>query len=455
MSVQQEIRAEDRPVLQAPRPDEQPPRPVGREQPTVVLRGAGRGTTAVAAFALLAGLGALVVPVGAPLVELVYPDHPVVKALTQNGRALREAQQALATTNERLAGQTARIEAIEASLGSAAERISRLELGGKPAVPPAPLATAPADAAPAAPADATAADAPTTEEGRLGTLESHVNDLAARLGAMEPAVAIATKRIDTLDTLGSNGKTFSQRMDGVEAKMAETVAAVTDMGAQNKATGEQLAAVAPRFDEVAARQAAAEALITGIGQRLGTIEAAAATANGSHAALRLSVAILQLNNVVQTHRPFVRELAAVTKLWQRTPVNGELEVLTAHAERGVATVAELRDSFSVILAPKLRTLAEGGDRGFVDRMRGWVSSWIAPAAPQTAVANPVDLVVDATIEKLAEEDVRGAVDHLSRLDGAPATLATRWVVEAKSRIAIDRAMDTLLSMGLEDLGRTN
>lgn len=447
MSVQQEIRVEDRPVLQAPRPDDQPPRPLGWDKPTVVLRGAGRGTTAVAFFALLAGLGALVVPVGAPLVELAYPDNPVVKALTQNGRALRDAQQALATTNDRLAAQTARIEAIESNLSTAAERLSRIETGG------APPAAAPLSAAPAP--DAAAAEAPADADTRVAKLETHLNDLAARVGAMEPALSIATKRIDTLDTLGSNGKTFSQRVDEVEAKMAETAAAVADMGKQNAATAERLAAVAPRFDEVAARQAAAEALIVGLGQKLAGIESATNAANGSYASLRLSVAILQLSNMVQTHRSFTRELDAVTKLWQHSPVNSDIEVLAVHADRGVATVAELRDSFSVILAPKLRTMAEGGERGFLDRMRGWVSSWIAPATPQTALANPIDLVVDAAIEKLAEEDVRGAVDHLSRLDGAAATLATRWVVEAKSRIAIDRAMDSLLSMGLVDLSKTN
>lgn len=446
MSVH-ENRAEERPALQAPPPDDHPARVTSQDKPIVVLRGAGRGTTAVAAFALLAGLGALVVPVGAPLVELVYPDNPVVKALTQNGRALREAQQTLAATNDRLAAQTTRIEAIEASLAVAAERISRLEVGAKPA---ADTTAAPADATAASPAEPAAGD-----EGRLETLERHVGDLAARVGAVEPALAIATKRIDTLDTLGANGKTFSQRVDEVEAKMAATAASVDEVANQNKAVAEQVAAVGPRFDEVAARQVATDALIEGVGQRLGTIESAASTANGNQAALRLSVAILQLNNVVQTHRAFARELDAVGKLWPQSPVTGELEVLAAHAERGVATVAELRDSFSVILAPKLRSLAEGGERGFFDRMRGWVSSWIAPAAPQAAVANPIDLVVDATIEKLAEEDVRGAVDHLAKLDGAPATLATRWVVEAKSRIAIDRAMDTLLSMGLEDLSKTN
>ena len=446
MSVQQDNSAEGRPVLQA-RPDENPSRPQVQDKPIVVMRGAGRGTTAVAAFALLAGLGALVVPVGAPLVELVYPDHPVVKALTQNGRALREAQLALNATNERLAAQTTRIEAIEASLAAAAERVSRLEVGTTAAPVAAEGAAAPAE--PAALADGSA------DAGRLGVLETHVGDLAARVGALEPALTIATKRIDTLDTLGSNGKSFSQRVDEVEAKVAETDAALADAVTQTKGVVEQVAALAPRFDEIGTRQGAAEALINGLGQRLAGIETAASAADGNQAALRLSVAILQLNNVVQTHRPFLRELDAVSKLWPETPVNGELEVLAAHAERGVATVAELRDSFSVILAPKLRSLSEGAQEGFFDRMRGWVSSWIAPPQPQAAVANPIDLVVDATIEKLAEEDVRGAVDHLSKLDGAPATLATRWVVEAKSRIAIDRSMDTLLSLGLEELSKTH
>lgn len=443
MSAQQESRGAERSVLQADRMDDAaglaPPR---ASQVVVVHRGAGRGTTVIAGVGLLAALAALVVPVGAPLLDEFYPEHPLVKALNKDSRSVRAIHDGMNVVTGRLAAQTTRIEAIEAGLTATAERLGRIE------------ARSPVSAAETSSSGEGAA-APVSTESRLGQIEQHFADLAAKVAAVEPAMAIATKRIDALDTIGSNGKTFSARMEGVETHLTGLGTTLTELAAQTKAMGDQLRTLPAAFEEVGTKIAGLDTQLAALEQRLTGIEAAAKISNASHKGLRLGVALLQLNNITQTHRPYSRELATVMKLWQPVPVIGELEVLGLHADSGVATVAELRDSFSVILAPKLRSQASGGDRPFVDRMRLWVSSWVAPQGGQTSQANPIDLAVDAAIEKLAEDDVRGAIDHLGGLEGAPATLASRWIVEAKNRLAIDRAMDALRTMSTDDLARPN
>jgi uncharacterized coiled-coil protein SlyX len=414
MSVQSDIRNEDR----------------RNWEPVVVHRGAGAGTTVIALMALLAALAALVVPVGAPLLDLFMPDNPAVKALNRDSRALRDMHAAIDGMSNRVTGQNGRQEAVEQGVTALAERVGRLE----------GLAQAPAPA----PHDNAAAEADKVALGETN----------ARLSALETGLGLAIKRIDTLDTSGSNGKGFSARVDAVEARVGELSTAVTEQAGHVQETAARVAALPARFDEASARMAAADTLVTALGRRLEALEVVTNSANGANKSLRLGVSLLQLNNVVQSHRPFARELALVVRLWQPAAPSGDIEVLASSADAGVATVAELRDSFSVILAPKLRATAAGNEKPMVDRVRMWFASFIAPEV-KSAKANPVELIVDATIEKLAEEDLRGAVEHLAGLDATLAPLTTRWLVEAKNRIAVDRAMDTLLSMSVEDLTRPN
>jgi len=420
MSVQSDLRGDDRPGLA---PD--------WGKPAVILhRGAGRGTTAVAVMALLAGGAALIKPVGAPLLELIYPDHPVVQALNRDSQAIRNVDAGLTTANGRLVALTSRIETIEANLSASAERLGRLE----------------------ARTSAEGLPSPTSADPAKGKVD--LGDLSARLSAVEPMLAIAVKRIDALDTVGSNGKTFSARVDGIETQIGELNTSVTGLSGQQKANADQIAALPAKFEEAFGTVRTVDTLLEGLGRRLDATDATAAAVNGNQKTLRLSVALLQLNNLVQSHRPFARDVAVVAKLWQPGPAIQELEVLAATADNGVATVAELRDSFSVILAPKLRSAAGGGDRPMMERMRTWVGSWILPQNSTAAKASPVDLLVDATIERLAEEDIGGAIGHLASLDANLAPLTSRWIVEAKNRVAVDHAMDTLLSLSVAELARS-
>jgi phage shock protein A len=417
MSLQQEFRVTEPRDL-----------PVDWGKPVFVQQaGSGRATTVVASLGLLAGLAALAVPVGAPLLDLLYPDHPVVKALNRDSRATREIQESLAAVNGRLAAQTARIEAIEANIATAAERLGRVE-----------------------------ARTMTTAGGSVsGPGTGDVGELSARLSALEPTLAIAVKRIDALDPVGSNGKTFSARILGTEGRITEIDAALDDLLTRQKSAADQIAALPARFEEVGGSVRALEGVIERLGRRLEAVETASVAANSYQSTLRLAVALLQLNNSVQTHRPFARDLGLVTKLLHPVPDIREIEVLSANADSGVATVAELRDSFSVILAPKLRALSSGGDQTVVERVRLWVGSWILPQNAPMAKANPVDLLVDAATEKLSEEDVPAAIAILGNLDSTLAPMAARWLVEAKNRVAIDHAMDALLALSIEELSRSS
>lgn len=172
---------------------------------------------------------------------------------------------------------------------------------------------------------------------------------------------------------------------------------------------------------------------------------------------RLVLAIQQLGLATRTHNPFLRELELVRRLGdgESTRLRPDLEALAKSAETGVATVGELRDSFGVILLPKLQAL-QASSGPWTDRARLWLSQIIAPtpsnqATDQETVAQK--LVISA-VDRLAEDDLRGAVELIGQLSGTPAALTVRWLNEARARLNVDLAHEALSGVVVDLLSQT-
>jgi len=93
------------------------------------------------------------------------------------------------------------------------------------------------------------------------------------------------------------------------------------------------------------------------------------------------MAALQLRDVTRTASPFAREVAAaqawpaIMGTWQPA-----LKVLAADADHGVATVAELRDNFTTIIAPRLAAVAAANREPVAERAWYWVQSLFTTGA---------------------------------------------------------------------------
>jgi hypothetical protein len=161
---------------------------------------------------------------------------------------------------------------------------------------------------------------------------------------------------------------------------------------------------------------------------------------------RLVLALQQLDLATRTHQPFLRELELVRQLGghEQARLRPALDSLAASAETGVATVWELRDSFGVIVLPKLQAL-QGNTGPWSDRVRLWLSNVIAPTSPtQPADQNTVgQQLVMSAVDRLAEDDLRSAVDLIGQLTGTPANLTLRWLTEARGRLTVDAAHEAL------------
>lgn len=168
---------------------------------------------------------------------------------------------------------------------------------------------------------------------------------------------------------------------------------------------------------------------------------------------RLALALLQLRIASQTHFPFEAELALVRQLAKKGDrvLSETMTALTPYAATGVATVSELRDSFGLILLPKLEPLLQENEHGWFDWAFTWISLLVPFNASTMQPTSRQQLVIAAT-DRLTEDDLHGAVEQVTQLDGSAAALVVRWLKEANARLAVDAAYNSLSGIAVALLG---
>lgn len=162
---------------------------------------------------------------------------------------------------------------------------------------------------------------------------------------------------------------------------------------------------------------------------------------------RLVPALLNLQMVAATARPWHRELRALLDLDAGRDIPAPVvEVLTSHSLRGVPTEGELHDRF-VALIPAIawRMPAEHGvlDRAQLN-MRAALSGigLVAPPSPGEA-----DAATASIAERLRRGDLAGAVADAAALDKRAEPLLVGWMAQARARLAVEQALrETILTL---------
>jgi hypothetical protein len=162
-------------------------------------------------------------------------------------------------------------------------------------------------------------------------------------------------------------------------------------------------------------------------------------------ATRFALATLNLQAALATSKPYAREWQVLREL---APPNGfpapVNDVLTSHAARGLATAAELRESF-LALAPALAARAPNeGD------WLAWLTTQLRSLLGSVGLVEPpTPSPTQATIANVAQLLTRGQVAAgLADMEtlGAPLQpLVAGWVSQARARVAVEQAIqETLL-----------
>jgi hypothetical protein len=291
-------------------------------------------------------------------------------------------------------------------------------------------------------------------------------EIDSRLDAASQSVAVlagkegdVVARLDTVETAVGSGA-GARRLDAVEADLAainQRLAAAGDGDRNAAARAEALETRLAAFDgdlkAVQDKLAADEREVNDtLRARLGVVEAdVGALQKIDHRPEKLFMAALQLRDVMRTAAPFTREVAAVEALaGDNADLNAALKVLAGDADHGVATLAELRDNFTTITAPRLAALAAANRPPVAERAWNWLES-LFTTAPAGNVGDRNAALVALAARSLAQGQLEAAMQQLVLLEEEAALVAAEWLKNASARLAADKAISTVMSQALDQL----
>jgi hypothetical protein len=281
------------------------------------------------------------------------------------------------------------------------------------------------------------------------------------------ALAREIKRLD--QRLGE----LAQRQAALDQSLARLDSAVK--AAANPAAQQEMAAVlrqlndriselerrpnAPAIDpaQLAALQrdlAGVENDITGLGERIGKLEARASAAGGERSDQALLLAFNQLRSAVDSGRPYTGELAAVEKLGGGE-LQQSLQPLAEGAQQPLPTVAMLAQRFRDQVAPALRrkpaapaAAAGAGAESWGDWLKAKLGHLVTirhvgENGLPAAASDPTGAAVAKAEQALAANDLAGAVNAIAALPESEQMPARDWLAQARRRLAADAALARL------------
>jgi hypothetical protein len=201
--------------------------------------------------------------------------------------------------------------------------------------------------------------------------------------------------------------------------------------------------------------------------RLGDMESRLAANSVAGAQAALALAIANLNRTLATADPYSAPLAALKEIVANdSELNQKVatatEPIAGFGDRGVPTLAVLASSFPAAADGIARAAAKSEDAGAADAEQGFFDkAWrkVTDGVSDAVSVRPEgEAEGDGPLERLARAEVRlsehklaEAVAELDGLTGAPREAAAAWLNQAKARLAVDAAMETLSALALTRL----
>lgn len=176
-------------------------------------------------------------------------------------------------------------------------------------------------------------------------------------------------------------------------------------------------------------------------------------AMGGVQADRLALALLHLETVVSTGRPWAREWQLILSLdGPALMPQLYLEVLGSHAARGLPSARDLSERFE-LLAPVIAARATS-EKDFLQRAMNAVRSTlsgvglVAPVEPGL-----VDTALASIREHLRRGELPGALAEVMTLDEEQQTLLAGWLAQMRARVAVEQSLQEAILGLLAGTGR--
>lgn len=165
-------------------------------------------------------------------------------------------------------------------------------------------------------------------------------------------------------------------------------------------------------------------------ESLPAIEASSRTAAE---AARAAFAVAAAAEASRSSGPFEQSYASLQALLPNDP---NVLALAPLARSGAPTRNELRDRFADIEIDIIRAArAAQSGAGFWGRLQAALAQWIV--VRRSGEGDTPSGVVERAAQRLAADDLAGAITELSRLSGPARQVAEPWLREARKRLEID------------------
>lgn len=278
--------------------------------------------------------------------------------------------------------------------------------------------------------------------------------LSAGAGAAGGAIAPRVPQFDALldraapDANGSGEEAVAraaetaaldQRLDVIEGIMNTPLAAAASADENGANVAARVFALQGGLRDVEARLGRmpsteeVAALVAEVQQLQQQLPAVAAESRTAAEAARAAFAVAAASEASRSSGPFVEAHASLAALLPNDPNVVELGSL---ARTGAPTRAELRDSFAEIDDQIIRAARESqAGAGFWGRIQAALAQWII--VRRSGEGDTPAGVVERAEQRLAADDLAGAIQQLNTLSGPSRRVADRWLVDAERRLDID------------------
>lgn len=293
-------------------------------------------------------------------------------------------------------------------------------------------------------------------EERLDAVESTANAApnASAIADLEAARAELSQQIgDILNRLAAAERAVSSLKSTAAALAAGGGSGSAGSGAES-ALAERLSEIESLSEDLAASRSASQQVLQDLSRQVEAL--AAARAGASAAAVQSQALVLgvgQIRRAMTAGRPFDEPLSALAATAAGDPaIEQAIARMQPHAATGVATLQDLRRTFSVTAGSIVQA-------GRALEETDWIATALNKISGLVSVRrvdgqgdpDSVDDIVAAAEDALAAGNVSDAVEIVGSLQGAAADAASGWLAGAAARRDVAAALDELQDMAIRRL----
>ena len=245
---------------------------------------------------------------------------------------------------------------------------------------------------------------------------------------------------------------LGQRVDAIQALLNTPLADAANAGPEGATLTARLYALQGGLHDVQTRLSTMPStddvhqLVAEVQQLEQQLPAVAEQARIAQQASRAAFAVAAASDASHSSGPFTESYASLQAL---LPQDQNVVALGPLARTGAPTRQELRERFDQIDNDILRAAREAqAGAGFWGKIQAMLAAWII-IRDENGGDTPDGVVVRAQ-QRLAADDLAGAISEINRLSGRPKEIAGPWLASAQKRLEIDTrlaAIRTELSRG--------